>query len=203
MTNTQWWTADFTGRYTGLIFDCDGTLTDSMPLHYIAWRNTMARYGIRFSQERFYQMGGMPTEKIIATLSQEQGVSVDPVAASRAKETAFESKLHQVKSKPDVVTVAKNHVGRVKMAVASGSDRAGVELQLQAIGVVDYFPVVVTSEDTTRHKPEPDVFLLAAARMNVPANSCLVFEDSPLGMDAAQRAGMDCIDVRFGRLHTA
>jgi len=198
-----WWREDFGDRYAGLIFDCDGTLTDSMPLHYIAWRDTMATYGVTFVEEKFYAMGGMPSEKIIAILSDEQQRVVDAAEASEAKEQAFVDQMHLLKARHDVVHLAKAHRNRVAMSVASGGIRPIVQQQLAVIGVGDWFPVVVTSEDTVRHKPEPDVFLLAAERMGVAADRCLVLEDSPLGLEAARRASMDCIDVRDGSLHRA
>ncbi|MEM6366205.1 MAG: HAD-IA family hydrolase, partial [Planctomycetota bacterium] len=199
--NKPWWRLDYATRYRGLIFDCDGTLTDSMPLHYIAWRDTMASHGITFTEDRFYGMGGMPTEKIIAVLSDEQNVRVDSNVAAPEKENAFEKLLDRVTARNDVRHVAERHHGRLPMSVASGGLRSCVDRQLLLIGVLDWFPVIVTSEDTDRHKPEPDVFLLAAKKMNVPPEQCLVFEDSPLGLEAARSAKMDCIDVRDGTLH--
>lgn len=196
-----WWQLDYADRYDGLIFDCDGTLTDSMPLHYIAWRDTMAAHGIDFPETRFYAMGGMPTEKIIATLAGEQNVTVDADAAGLEKEHAFDALIDQLKPREDVCYLARGHLGRVAMSLASGGIRPSIDVQLRAIDAAAWFPVIVTSEDTVRHKPEPDVFLLAAERMGVAAPRCLVLEDSPLGLAAADAAGMDCIDVRDGRLH--
>jgi len=199
--STPWWQQDLADQYQGLIFDCDGTLTDSMPLHYVAWRDTMAAYGVVFTEERFYSMGGMPSEKIIAILSEEQQRTVDATEASEAKEQAFIDRIHHLKARRDVVYLAETHRDRLAMSVASGGIRPVVQRQLTVIGVIDWFPIVVTSEDTQRHKPDPDVFLLAAERMGVAADRCLVLEDSPLGLEAARRASMDCIDVRDGRLH--
>lgn len=197
---TPWHLVDYSSRYAGLIFDCDGTLTDSMPLHYIAWRDTMAIHGIEFTESRFYQMGGMPTEKIIEVLGKEQNVKVNPHVAGPEKEQAFVDLIDRLQPIPEVLHVAATHRGRCALSVASGGIRPVIDHQLTIIGAIDWFPVVVTSEDTTLHKPEPDVFLLAAQKMNVAPKDCLVFEDSPLGLEAARRAGMDCIDVRDGTL---
>lgn len=188
---------DLVGRYEGLIFDCDGTLTDSMPLHFVAWRETMRRHGIDFPEDRFYSMGGMPSEKIIAVLMNEQSVEVDIEAAATEKEAAFIASMPDLKPLPHVIRIAERHRGKVAMSVASGGMREIVADQLQLIGVTDWFPVLVGSEDTARHKPEPDVFLCAAERMGIDPTRCLVFEDSPLGFDAARRAGMDWVDVRL------
>ena len=180
----------------GLIFDCDGTLSDSMPVHYIAWRDTMAAHGIEFTEERFYQMGGMPSVRIVRQLAGEQSVALDPIAVANEKESAFASLLDRVEPFHAVCEIARRYHGQVPMAVASGSDREIVMKQLVALDLVALFDAVVTSEDTERHKPEPDVFLEAARRIQIDPDRCLVFEDSPLGIQAAQAAGMRWVDVR-------
>ena len=187
---------DFINDYKGLIFDCDGTLTDSMPLHYVAWRDTMSAYGITFPEERFYAMGGMPSEQIIEILATEQRVTIEIVKAAQQKEAAFVETIDQLRPLEAVCEIARSHHGRIPMAVASGGIRSAVLAQLERVAIGQLFPVVVTAEDTQKHKPEPDAFLEAARLIDVVPERCLVFEDSPLGIEAAQRAGMDCIDVR-------
>lgn len=187
---------DYSRDYDALIFDCDGTLTDSMPLHFVAWRNTMQRYAIEFTEEAFYAMAGMPSDKIITILASEQGVPVSADQAAQHKEAAFETMIDRLEPKPRVCNVARDHFGKMPMAVASGGARPIVNRQLRHIGLADLFDVVVTAEDTVRHKPQPDVFLKAAQRLNVDPTKCLVFEDSELGFSAADHAGMDWIDVR-------
>ncbi|MCC9654957.1 HAD family hydrolase [Rhodopirellula halodulae] len=190
-------TSDLAEHYDGLIFDCDGTLTNSMPLHYLAWHETMTRHGIEFPEDRFYAMGGMPSEKIIAVLSSEQGVTIDIDLATAEKEAAFIARIPQVERLNHVTEIAERHRERVPMSVASGGMRDIVADQLRAIGVSDWFSALVGSEDTELHKPEPDVFLCAAERMGVDPTRCLVFEDSPLGFEAARKAGMHWVDVRL------
>ena len=187
---------DFTNDYEGLIFDCDGTLTDSMPLHYVAWRDTMSAHGITFPEERFYAMGGMPSEQIIEILAAEQRVIVEVAKAAQQKEAAFVETIAQLRPLEAVCEIARSHHGRIPMAVASGGIKPAVLAQLERIAIGQLFPVVVTAEDTQKHKPEPDAFLEAARLIDVVPERCLVFEDSPLGIEAARRAGMDCIDVR-------
>ncbi|MCC9643144.1 HAD-IA family hydrolase [Rhodopirellula sp. JC740] len=189
--------SDLSEHYEGLIFDCDGTLTNSMPLHYLAWHETMTRHGIEFPEDRFYAMGGMPSEKIIAVLSSEQGVTIDIDLATAEKEAAFIARIPQVERLSHVTEIAERHRERVPMSVASGGMRDIVADQLRAIGVSDWFSALVGSEDTELHKPEPDVFLCAAERMGVDPTRCLVFEDSPLGFEAARKAGMHWVDVRL------
>ncbi|QDT05445.1 Fructose-1-phosphate phosphatase YqaB [Rubripirellula lacrimiformis] len=167
-----------------------------MPLHFVAWRDTMSKYAITFGEDRFYSMGGMPSDKIIEILSGEQGVSVDASVVAQEKEDAFEKLIDQLPTLDDVVDVARRHHGRMPMAVASGGIRTIVNRQLDQMGITDLFAAVVTAEDTQRHKPEPDVFLEAARQLGLDPTKCLVFEDSPLGFQAADAAGMQWIDVR-------
>lgn len=182
----------------GLIFDCDGTLTDSMPVHYLAWKQAFERSGIEFTEQRFYSMAGMPTDRIVATLGAEAGLDLNPQVLAREKEANFLALLHLVQPVERVVAVARAEKGRRRIAVASGGYRDSINRQLEHIGLEGWFDAVVTAEDTERHKPHPDVFLEAARRLGVPASQCLVFEDADLGVEAARRAGMRCIDVRRG-----
>jgi beta-phosphoglucomutase family hydrolase len=180
----------------GVIFDCDGTLVDSMPVHYLAWHRTMTEVGLRFEEDRFYALGGMPSDRIIALLAREQNVSVDPIATAQRKEQAFLELIHLLERIEPVVTVAQLLRGNKPIAVATGGCRDIVQRQLAQVNMSDWFDVIVAAEDTDRHKPEPDVFLETASRMGIPPEHCLVFEDSELGIEAARRAGMDWIDVR-------
>ena len=182
----------------GLIFDCDGTLADTMPVHYRAWTAMLGRYGIPFPEPRFYALGGVPTAKIIRLLADEHGVPVTDLGAMvREKEAAFLGLMADVRPVEAVFRVAEAHRGRMPMAVASGGYREVVEPTLATIGVRDWFAAVVCAEDTPNHKPEPDVFLEAARRLGVadPAR-CVVFEDTDIGLEAARRAGMTGVDVR-------
>lgn len=179
-----------------IIFDCDGTLVDSMPVHYLAWRETMNKYGIVFDEERFYALGGMPSHRIIDLLSQEQNRNLNSDAIAHEKEQAFLDRLDMLIPIEPVLQVARSCRGRKPMAVASGGFRAIILQQLAQLELVDWFDTVVTAEDTQRHKPEPDVFLEAARRLGVAPKDCLVFEDAELGVEAARRANMPCIDVR-------
>ena len=182
--------------YEALIFDCDGTLTDSMPIHYVAWHRTMQNYGIQFPEDRFYSLGGIPTDKIIRMLADEQQVEVDAHKAAIAKENAFLELLHLLEPIQQVVAVARHFHRRVPMIVASGGFREIIKKQITQIGCDGLFDDIVAAEDTDRHKPEPDVFLEAARRVGADPTRCLVYEDSDLGVQAARSASMDFIDVR-------
>ncbi|MCA9184343.1 MAG: HAD-IA family hydrolase, partial [Planctomycetales bacterium] len=175
---------------------CDGTLADTMPIHYLAWRTTLERYRIQFDEDRFYALGGCPPAKIVKMLADEQQVTVDALAVAEEKESCFLASLGQVLPITPVVDVARAHHGRLPMGVGSGSGRDIVRDILQRLGIAQLFQCVVGSEDTEHHKPEPDVFLRVASLLGVAPQACCVYEDSDLGIEAARRAGMQWFDVR-------
>ena len=182
--------------FGGYIFDCDGTLADTMPLHYRAWKRAIEELGGQFSEELFYQLGGKPTGQIFELLRDEHGLNVGDVhAASERKEEYFLELIHEVQPIEPVLEIARRLHTIIPMAVASGGYRKYVELTLDAIGVRGLFDAVVCAEDYARGKPFPDPFLEAARRLGVAAPDCLVFEDSPLGVEAARAAGMECVLV--------
>jgi beta-phosphoglucomutase family hydrolase len=181
----------------GLIFDCDGTLADTMPVHFLAWTAMLQQHGIAFPESTFYAMGGMPSERIIRQLAHEQQVVVhDVIAMVDDKESRFLEMIERVQPIAPVVGVAATHRGVLPMAVASGGERRIVRRTLGIIGVIDWFDAVVGAEDTERHKPEPDVFLEAARRIGAEPAACVVFEDTEMGLEAGRRAGMHTVDVR-------
>lgn len=193
--NTQPWTAP--PGTAGLIFDCDGTLADTMPAHYKAWLALLGRFNIPFPEPRFYAMGGMPTASIIRVLAAEVGVVVTDVDAMvLEKERTFLTYLDAVTRIEPVLVIAAAYRGKLPIAVASGGYRDTITRTLDRLNIRDWFDAMVTAEDTPRHKPEPDVFLEAAKRLRVDAAKCVVFEDTDIGLEAARRAGMTGIDVR-------
>ncbi|VTR99413.1 beta-phosphoglucomutase family hydrolase : HAD-superfamily hydrolase, subfamily IA, variant 3 OS=Pirellula staleyi (strain ATCC 27377 / DSM 6068 / ICPB 4128) GN=Psta_3726 PE=4 SV=1: HAD_2 [Gemmata massiliana] len=182
---------------TGLIFDCDGTLANTMPAHYRAWTALLGRFGIPFPEPRFYAMGGMPTASIIRILAGEVGVAVPDVDAMvHEKEQTFLTLLEAVAPIEPVVNIASAHRGKLPIAVASGGYRDTITRTLDRLAIRDWFDAIVTAEDTARHKPDPDVFLEAAKRLGVESATCVVFEDTDIGLEAARRAGMLGVDVR-------
>lgn len=184
----------------GLIFDCDGTLADTMPVHYRAWLKVLAGVDIPFNEVRFYQLGGVPTAKIIRILSDETGGPLHEEqieGMTVAKEEHFLEMLTDVTPIEPVRAIAERFRGKLPMAVASGGYRAVIEKTVQFVGMADWFDAVVCAEDTARHKPEPDVFLEAARRLNVDPARCVVFEDTDIGLEAALRAGAVGVDVRL------
>src|SRR5438067_6002820 len=159
----------------GLIFDCDGTLADTMPAHYQAWTAMLGKYGIPFPEPRFYALGGVPTAEIIRILAAENGVAVSDIDRMvREKEQGFLNHLDAVRVIEPVFAVAAAYCGKLPIAVASGGYRETVTRTLDRLGLGDWFDALVTAEDTPRHKPEPDVFLEAAHRLGASATGCVV-----------------------------
>jgi beta-phosphoglucomutase family hydrolase len=179
-----------------LIFDCDGTLADTMPLHWRAWQTVTRRYGLDFSQERFYKLGGVPAREILKLLSAEQNHPLDPLAVATEKEAAYIPFLPEIRAIEPVARIARENAGKLPMAVASGGIREHVNKVLEHVGLRLLFQAVVTSEDVQRQKPAPDIFLEAARRLGVPPQFCRAYEDTDLGLQAIRSAGMEAVDVR-------
>ena len=180
----------------GIIFDCDGTLADTMPAHYEAWMATLADRGLEMSEDRFYAMGGWPTRRVADVLIGDSGRPIDAQQLSHEKDLQFRRMLHLVEPIDPVVDVVRRYRGKLPLAVATGATRTICEQILHQIGIPNWFDTIVSSEDVARHKPDPDVFLEAARRLGVEPRFCLVYEDTDPGVDAARRACMDYVDVR-------
>ncbi len=180
----------------GIIFDCDGTLADSMPLHWRAWQVVLGRYRLHLPEERFYSLGGVPSQDILRMLSAEQGIALDPLAVAREKEAEYLPLIAQVGPINAVVRIARQNYRKIPMAVASGGTRKVIEQVLDHLGIRGLFQAIVTSEDVPKQKPAPDIFLEAARRIAVAPQFCRAYEDTDLGMQAIRAAGMEGVDVR-------
>ncbi|HEX3725185.1 MAG TPA: beta-phosphoglucomutase family hydrolase [Pirellulales bacterium] len=180
----------------GIIFDCDGTLADTMPAHYEAWAAVLERYELAMSEDRFYELGGWPTLRVAELLARESGRTIDLQRLADEKESLFHESLHEVRPIEPVVRVVREFQGRLPLAVATGAVRSVCERILDHIGLAAVFETIVSSEDVEHHKPSPDIFLEAARRLGVAPARCRVYEDSDPGIEAARRAGMEYIDVR-------
>jgi beta-phosphoglucomutase family hydrolase len=180
----------------GLIFDCDGTLADTMPMHWRAWQVITDKYKLHFPEDRFYSLGGVPSQDILKMLSQEQGVSIDHIAAGHEKENAYLPHLPSIEPIHEVVEIAKANYGKVPMAVASGGTQKIIVQVLEQLKIRHMFQAVVTCEMVKRQKPAPDIFLEAARLIGVAPQFCRAYEDTDLGMQAIRSAGMEAIDVR-------
>lgn len=180
----------------GIIFDCDGTLADTMPLHWRAWQVITARHRLHLPEDRFYALGGIPSRDILKMLSQEQGIAIDHLAVAREKEAEYLPLIAQVEPINTVVGVARANYGKIPLAVASGGTRRIIEQVLEHLGIRQLFKAIVTSEDVVNQKPAPDIFLEAARRIGVPPQQCRAYEDTDLGMQAIRTSGMEAVDVR-------
>ncbi|HEX4386604.1 MAG TPA: HAD family phosphatase [Myxococcales bacterium] len=185
------------GNYDGYIFDCDGTLIDSMPVHFHAWDEALRRLGNQtaLSEDLFYSHGGVPTRRVAEIFIQQFGLKADPEELFHLKESLFVAKLEQVQTIAPVVDFARKVARTHPVSVASGGPREVVVRSLQLAGLAGLFPIVVTAEDVVHGKPAPDMFLLAAQRMGVAPAKCLVFEDAEPGVQAARNAGMQVVRV--------
>lgn len=182
-----------------LIFDCDGTLADTMPVHYRCWVAMLGEHGLELPLPKFLAMAGMTSVASIELLAAEQGVPLAPgqaVDMAVDKEHRYLALLDEVRPIPEVLAVATAYRGVLPLGVGSGGERWVLERTLRTIGVWDWMDAVVGADDTERHKPNPDVFLEAARRLGVPPDACVVFEDAELGLEAGRRAGMDVVDIR-------
>jgi beta-phosphoglucomutase-like phosphatase (HAD superfamily) len=180
----------------GLIFDCDGTLVDSMPLHMKAWEHVIVSHGGQWDFEFFFSKKGMPEEKIVSLYNEHFARQFDPGDMVQDKHTFFRAHASEFKPIQHVLDVVLKYRGILPMAIASGGVRENVELELDALCIKDCFQAIVTADDDVSPKPSPDIFLEAARRIGVAPQHCQVFEDGDLGLEAARIAGMLPTDVR-------
>jgi HAD superfamily hydrolase (TIGR01509 family) len=183
------------GDFRAYLFDCDGTIADSMPLHYIAWTKALAEWNCPFDETLFYAWGGKPPVEIISTLNQMHGLSMPVDTVAEHKENHYFSLLPALKPVPEVLEHIDAKQGKLPFAVVSGSTRESIVKTLTAIHLLDRFPILVGSEDYTRSKPAPEAFLVGASRLGIAPKDCLVFEDTEMGIQAATAAGMASVRV--------
>jgi HAD superfamily hydrolase (TIGR01509 family) len=183
------------GPFRAYLFDCDGTIVDSMPLHYVAWKTAFAEWNCPFPEDLFYSWGGKPTREIIATLNEMRGLALPVDALAEHKEELYFAMLPQLKAIPEVVELIQAEHGRIPFAVVSGGRRISVTRALSALHLMDKFETIVGSEDYVNSKPAPDAFLLAAERLGVAPEDCLAFEDTDMGIAAATAAGMATVKI--------
>jgi HAD superfamily hydrolase (TIGR01509 family) len=181
----------------GLIFDCDGTLADTMPYHMEGWRHAFAGTGVRVPEAWLESLRGTPEKRVVTLANERFGLALDPAATVAAKHRVYRRLLVGVRPIEPVAAVVRAHRGQLPMAIASGGTREDVHTILERLGLADAFAVVLTADDDDiEHKPSPQIFLEAARRMGVEPAACQVFEDGDIGLEAARRAGMTATDVR-------
>ena len=180
----------------GLIFDCDGTIVDTMPIHYAAWCSTTAKHGLVFPEDRSYALGGVSPFEVLRMLSEEQGIEIDAETVTFQKEARYMELIGDAAEIPEVMKIVRESHGKIPMAIASGGTHETVEGILKHCGIQHYFNAIVTSQDVVNSKPAPDTFLEAAKRINVAPEKCRAYEDADMGIKAILAAGMEPVDVR-------
>ena len=178
-----------------LIFDLDGTIANTMPNHFLSWREAVLPYGIDFNETLFMQLTGMPRTPTIEKLNDMFGTKMNPVEVGKVKEDHFKTLVHLTEEISVVTAVIKKYHSILPMSIGTGSTKNGAQKTLEVIGLQNYFDIVITADDIVNHKPHPETFLKCAALMGVKPQSCVVFEDGILGIQAAEEAGMMVIDV--------
>ncbi|HXC43826.1 MAG TPA: HAD-IA family hydrolase [Candidatus Dormibacteraeota bacterium] len=183
------------GPFGAYLFDCDGTVADSMPLHYRAWKQALAEWSCEFNEKLFYAWGGMPVVEIISTLNSQCGLNMPVDAVGRRKEALYYELLPELKAVPEVLEHIEEAHGRIPIAVVSGSTRESVTASLVTLNLLDRFDAMVCAGEYAKSKPDPEAFLLAAAKLRIAPEHCLVFEDTEMGIQAARAAGMASVRV--------
>lgn len=180
----------------GLIFDCDGTIADTMPLHLKAYQDALGEAAPLFTSEMFYDLAGVPAVHVLDILKKKFALDFDAETVAEEKEKHFGEMLHKVTSICAVEQVIHDYHGKMPMAIASGGTRENILRTIQVIGLGTCFDAIVSADEVSNGKPAPDIFLQAAKLINIDPAKCLVFEDADMGIKAAQSAGMQWIDVR-------
>ena len=180
----------------GLIFDCDGTLVDSMPLHIEAWEYAFAYFGDSCPMDFLDPLKGMDEVKIVDLYNKSYNRSLESKKLVSIKHEYLNSNLSSVKPLEPVFSIVLKFQDILPMAVVSGGTRENVIRELEIINALKYFDVILTVNDGYKPKPDPDIFLAAAEKLNIESRFCQVFEDGDLGLEAAKRAGMKVTDVR-------
>lgn len=188
-----------------LIFDLDGTLADTMPVHYWAYKNILSDYGIDFSPGLFASLAGIPAVGTIEKLNEIFGTQMNPEKVGHFKEAEYEKIMHKMKPIEPVVELAKQYYGKLPMAIGTGGYHRLAWKTMEILGLDKYFDILISAEDVQYSKPDPETFLKCAAEMGVAPEFCQVFEDGEPGMQAARSAGMmatlvtDFYDVTIGQ----
>lgn len=184
--------------FNALIFDMDGTLVDSMPLHLAAWQQTALEFGFCCDAQWLYELGGVPSRKIAALLAQQQGIELDAEAVACCKTAHYVALIGQARPFPAMIELVKAAYGSHPMAIGTGSMHSNAAIILRQSGLGQYIQTVVAADDVSLHKPAPETFLRAAQLLAVEPQGCLVFEDTQIGLQAARAANMASVLVRDG-----
>ncbi len=180
----------------GLIFDCDGTLADTMPIHWQAWREAFMTFGADCPLEFLKELSGIPSERIVKHFNERFEKDFDVKHVAHYKNELVREKLLFANPIVPVVEIVKMYKGKLPMAVASGGTKINVQNTIKAIGLEGFFKAIITADNKVKPKPSPDIYLEAAKRINVMPKFCQVFEDGNAGVESAKKAGMIVTDIR-------
>ncbi len=180
-----------------LIFDIDGTIADTMPLHFRAWQKACTEYKFPFPKQFFLDTAGMPTNKIIDKINALHGLNLDAHQVLTFKYNFFLSHIHEIKPLEPIARIVRDYSTRKKIAYGTGSNRFMATKILHACNLYQFADIIITSDDVQHHKPHPDTFLTCAKQLNINPQYCQVFEDADLGLKAAIAAGMQATDIRL------
>jgi HAD superfamily hydrolase (TIGR01509 family) len=179
-----------------LIFDCDGTLVDSMPLHMRAWEEAFRKYNYKYEEEFLFSLKGMKEIEIIKLYNKRFHTNLDLEMLVKAKHVIFLNHINQVKPIEPILNIALSYHKKLPLAIVSGSVHEIVYGELKTVGILHLFRSIITADDPINPKPEPETFLETSKRLKVNPEDCIVFEDGDSGLEAAVKAGMKTIDVR-------
>lgn len=180
----------------GLIFDFDGTIVDSMPVHFLSWKQAFHEFGADFTERFCYDHAGLPLLAVVETYNNKTGTTLDPLKVVQKKNIYHEAYLPETEPIPEVVSIIQRYYGKLPMAIATGNSRKLTLPLMERLNLTRYFKSVIFGEDVRRGKPDPESFLKAAKAIGVPPEKCEVFEDGDPGIEAAIRAGMKATDIR-------
>ena len=183
------------GKFEAYLFDCDGTIVDSMPLHYRAWKKALGEWGCEFSERLFYDWGGLPVAEVISTLNRQQGLQMPVDKVEHRKESLYYELLPQLQAVPEVLEQIEARQGQIPFGVVSGSRRESVVASLTVVNLLNRFQTLVCAGEYQKSKPDPEAFLMAAEHLQVKPEACLVFEDTEMGIQAARAGGMSWVKV--------
>lgn len=179
-----------------LIFDLDGTLSNSLPVHVETWKIVGKKYNFDFDPNIIHEMTGRPTIEFAKRIVEQYNVNEQPEVLVRLKQQSFWDLAHLLEPIDEVISIVKNYYGKLPMSVGTGASGKSAAVQLIELGLQDYFDHVISANDVEKHKPHPETFLKCAGLMNTEPQHCQVFEDGDLGISAAKEAGMLVTDVR-------
>ncbi len=179
-----------------ILFDCDGTLVDTMPVHREVWHQLFLRYDFVITDEWWEEWANLPLLPMVlyaipdATAELAEELNIEAMAM-------YNEMLHKIEPLEHVVDVARRYHGKLPMAVVTGGYRDVVVPSLDAAGITSLFDFIVTADEVTHSKPAPDLYSLTMRKLGVDPADCLVYEDSEIGMTSARGAGAGrIVDIR-------